>query len=139
MANEPLSERRIGDAKLRVNVALPNAGNTVNTNAIDLGSNTPFPVTDQIQVKLSTTAGNGANNKNINCRLQHSNESNANFVNIAELGVLTVVDNNGAGYSASSLAFSLPATTRRYIRGQGIGEANGGNAANGTLTVELLF
>ncbi len=136
---DPVSERRFGDAALSVNVALPNAANTVNTNAIDLGSNTPFPVQEGFQVKLSGTAATGANSKNINCRLQHSNEANANFVNIAELGVLQLVDNAGGGYSAGNLAFSLPATARRYIRGTATGEATGGNAANGTLTVELLF
>ena len=136
---EPLSERRLKDADLSVNVALPNAGNTVTTNAIDLGSNTPFPVGDRLTVKLSTSAATGANNKNITARLQHSNEANANFTNISELGSLTVTDNNGAGYPAGSLQVALPPATKRYVRGIATGEAAGGNAADGALTVELLF
>jgi hypothetical protein len=90
-------------------------------------------------VKLSTSTATGANNKNINIRLAHSNESNANFTNIAELGLFQVVDNNGAGFSAGSMTVQLPPGVKRYVRGTALGEANGGNAANGTLTVQLMF
>lgn len=136
---DPVSERRLKDADLTVNVALPNAANTVNTNAIDLGSATPYSVTEGFHVKLSTSAATGANNKNINIRLQESAEANANFTNISSLGLFQVVDNNGAGFSAGSMTVQLPPGVKRYIRGTALGEANGGNAANGTLTVELLF
>ena len=136
---DPVSERRLKDTDLTVNVALPNAANTVNTTAIDLGSNTPYSVTEGFHVKLSTSTATGANNKNINIRLAHSNESNANFTNIAELGLFQVVDNNGAGFSAGSMTVQLPPGVKRYVRGTALGEANGGNAANGTLTVQLMF
>lgn len=135
---EPVSERRLQDASLSKNVALPNAANTANTNAVDLGQVTPFPITEAFHVKLSTTTGNGANNKNITIKLQDSAD-NSSFTNIAALGALTVTDNNAAGYPAGSLTVSLPPATRRYIRAQATGEANGGNASNGTLTVDLLF
>ena len=136
---DPVSERRLKDSDLTVAIALPNAANTVTTNVIDLGSNTPFPVTEGFHVKLSTSTATGANNKNINIRLAHSNESNANFTNITELGLFQVVDSNGAGFSAGSMTVQLPPKVKRYIRGTALGEANGGNAANGTLTVELMF
>lgn len=136
---DPVSERRLKDSDLTVNIALPNAANTVNTNVIDLGSNTPYSVTEGFHVKLSTTTATGANNKNINIRLAHSNESNANFTNITELGLFQVVDNNGAGFSAGSMTVQLPPGVKRYVRGTALGEANGGNAADGTLTVQLMF
>lgn len=135
---DPVSERRLKDADLAVNVALPNAANTVNTAAIDLGSATPYSVTEGFHVKLSTSTATGANNKNINIRLQDSAD-NSSFTNISSLGTLQVTDNNGAGFSAGSMTVQLPPGVRRYIRGTATGEANGGNAANGTLTVDLLF
>lgn len=135
---DPVSERRFIDAALTKNVALPSGATTANTNAIDLGQATPFPITEAFHVKLSTTAGNGANNKNITIKVQDSAD-NSSFANIAALGALTLTDNNGAGYAAGSLTVSLPVGTRRYVRAQATGEANGGNAANGTLTVDFLF
>ena len=135
---EPISERRLQDASLSKNVALPSGATTANTNAIDLGQATPFPITEAFHVKLSSSVANGANNKNITIKLQDSAD-NSTFANISALGALTVTDNNGAGYPAGSLTVSLPSSTRRYVRGQATGEANGGNAANGTLTVDFLF
>lgn len=135
---DPVSERRLLDASLNKNVALPSGATTANTNGIDLGQATPFPITESLHVKLSTSTANGANNKNITVKLQDSAD-NSTFANIAALGALTVTDNNGAGYPAGSLTVALPPGVRRYVRGQATGEANGGNAANGTLTVEFLF
>jgi len=134
----PLTERGRQDALLNANVALPNAATTANTNAVDLGKVAPFPIQESFYIKLTTTTGNGANNKNITVKLQDSAD-NTTFANIAALGSLMVTDNNGAGFPAASLSVQLPPDVRRYIRGQATGEANGGNAANGTLTVALLF
>ena len=132
MAN-PVTERRFQDASLNANVALPNAATVFNTAAVDLGKTTPFPITEKFYVTLATTTATGANNKNITVKMQDSAD-NVTFANIAALGSLMVTDNNGAGYPVQ-----LPPTTRRYIRGSATGEANGGNAANGTLSVSLLF
>lgn len=135
---DPVSERRLTDESLTKNVTLPSGATTKNTTAIDLGQTTPFPVTEAFHVKLTSSTATGANNKNITIKVQDSAD-NSTFANIAAIGSLTVTDANGAGYSAGSLTVSLPPTTRRYIRGQATGEANGGNAADGTLTVTLLF
>lgn len=135
---DPVSERRLKDASLSRNVALPSGAATANTNSIDLGQATPFPVTESFLVKLTTTTANGANSKNITCKLQDSAD-NTTFTNIAELGSLVVTDAAGAGYPAGTITASLPTSTRRYVRAQATGEVNGGNAANGTLTVEFLF
>lgn len=134
-----MSERRIRDAELSVTSPLPNAANTVNLAAIDLQAADPFPVTESFQVRIETTTGNGANNKNITIRLQESAEANANFANIGTLAAAVTTDNNGAGYPAIAATYALPQGTKRYIRATATGEANGGNAANGNLSVSLLF
>lgn len=134
------NERTSRDALLRAIIALPNAANTVNSAALDLGANPVFAL-ENVQVKLSSEAATGANNKNISVALQHSNESNANFANIAEFvaPLLKVTDNNNGGYPAGEALVYLPPGVKRYIRATATGEANGGNASNGDLTVELLF
>lgn len=128
------------DAALSVQAALPNAANTVNGGVIDLEQTTPYPITQQILVRIETTAANGANNKNINIRLQESAESNANFTNIAELAnpILRVTDNNGAGYAAGMINIALQPSQKRYLRGVAVGEANGGDSSAGKFTVSIL-
>lgn len=132
--------REIKDATLKASAALPNAGNTVNANTLDLGAVTPFPVTEQIGIKITTTDGNGSNSKNINIRLLDSAD-NSTFTNIALAPnpALRVTDNANAGFAASNVVLALPHNTRRYIRASAVGEANGGDASNGTFTVELVF
>ena len=79
-----MPNRAIQDTQLTVNTALGNNNSTTSTNAVDLGAVTPFPVTDKITVQIVTTAGNGANNKNVNITIQHSDvDLNANFANMA--------------------------------------------------------
>lgn len=136
--SDPVSERRLQDASLTKTVALPSGATTANTNAVDLGKTLPFPITESFHVKLSTSEATGANNKNITVKLQDSADDST-YANIAELGALTVTDDNAAGYPVGTLTVQLPPDTRRYLRAQATGEANGGNAADGTLTVSFLF
>lgn len=131
--------RNFKDANLKQSVALPNAANTANTNSIDLGTAEGFPLNEKMGVRISTTAATGANDKNITIVLQASNEAAANFTNVTE--VASVVINEGSSaYAATNRDVSLPpGFAKRYIRASATGEANGGNAADGTLTIELLF
>ena len=132
--------RRLADADKSVNVALPNAANTVNTNSIDLEQVSPYPTTEAFQVRIQISAATGANSKNINARIQDSAD-NSNWTNVAVLGnpILTAVDNANAGFTATEVYVQLPPSIRRYIRVQATGEANGGNAADGTVTATLVF
>ena len=125
-------------AEVKITKALPNAANTANTNVVDLGNNSPYPITEHFNVKLSITAATGANNKNINIALQDSNESNANFTNIAELATWRN-QNDDSTYAAANRTVTLPPATKRYVRATAVGETNGGDASDGTLTVQLLF
>jgi hypothetical protein len=134
----PTTTRNRKDASLKASAALPNAANTVNTNGIDLGAATPYPVTEQLQVKISNTVATGANTKNINIRLMDSAD-NSSFANVAQLAnpILRVTDNSGI--PAGEVTIQLPPNTRRYIRATALGEASGGDASDGTFTIELLF
>jgi hypothetical protein len=134
----PVSERRLQDESVNQTVTLPSGNATKNTNSVDLGKALPFPITEAFHVKVSTTTATGANNKNITVKVQDSAD-NETFANIAELGSLTVTDANGAGFPAGSITVQLPPDTRRYVRAQATGEANGGDASDGNLTVSFLF
>lgn len=127
------------DATLYVSATLPNAANTVNSNAIDLGATTPYPTTENIQVKISNTAALSANTLNINMRLQDSAEAAANFTNVAQVAN-PILRTLGAGvlYPAANVVISLPPNVKRYIRVVCTGEANGGDASNGTFAMEAL-
>lgn len=135
---DPVSERRLEDASLNKTVALPTGVATANTNSVDLGQATPFPITESFHVKLSTTVATGANNKNITVKVQDSAD-NTTFANIAAIGALTVTDANGGGFPVGTLTVQLPPSTRRYVRAQATSEANGGDSTDGTLSVDFLF
>jgi len=138
--NAPVNTRAIRDINYIANIALPVAANTVNTNGLDLIQATPYPTTEYVIVQVLTSASNAtANSKNVNVVLQDSAD-NVTFANIALLAnpLLTVTDNSGTT-PAGAANVLLPPSARRYIRAQATGEANGGNAANATLTLQLLF
>lgn len=132
-------ERLFKDSNLKQSVALPNAANTVNTNSIDLGAADGYPSSGKFAVRLSTTAGTAANDKNVTIVLQASNEAAANFTNISELASV-VINEGSSAYAATNRNVNLPpGFAKRYIRASATGEANGGDASDGALTVELLF
>lgn len=132
-----MPSREIKDAALKVTFALPNAANTVNSNAIDLGAAVPFPVTGEVTVRLSGSLATAANSKNINYTIQHSAEAAANFAAIGSLAV-KVVAGNASNAPAFTHNVALPPDTKRYLRVSATGEANGGNSADGTGTLEVL-
>ncbi len=136
----PVNTRSLKDANYVLTPALPNA-TTTNSNAFDLAQAVPYPVTEKVVVSIASSVGNGANNKNINIALQDSAD-NSTFTNIVQIKapILSVTDANNAGYPAGAeVQLLLPPNVKRYIRCTMVGEANGGNAANGTLTFQLLF
>jgi len=136
----PVNEMRITDAKLSGGAALSNAANTVNGNAIDLAQVTPFPTTGRMRLRIVTTAATGANDKNVNIRLQHSHEAAANFINIPEVAnPLHQVTSANDVVAASNSVYSMPSTVRRYIRAVALGETNGGNSSDGAFTLSVLF
>ena len=152
--NQPYNDRTVLDANYIVSIALPNAGNTVNTNALDLfnaggaalPNSLPFSTTETINFKVLTTQSTGANSKNINVVLQHCGQlsngaaDTSNWANIPTLGApIEVIAGNATNFPASSITGKLPPGTKQFIRAQATGEANGGDSSNGTLTLELAF
>lgn len=131
-----MAGRAIQDAGLSKSVALPNAANSTSTASIDLGATTPFPVTEQITVRVATSIGTAANSKNINIRLQNSAEAAANFTNIVSLAAI-VTTGNATKHIPSTDDIALPPTTKRYLRASATGEADGGDSSDGTVTVEI--
>lgn len=126
------------DALLQVTTSLGDNNATTRGNAIDLGAVNPFPTTGKVTVQIATTAGNGANNKNVNIRLEHSDvNTNANFTNIAELAILTIPEVSAA-YAATTRNVALPPSAKRYIRTIAVTENTGGNASNGTVVLKIL-
>lgn len=133
----PENNRRLADASLRVTAALPNAAATVNTNSIDLGVARPFPIGDHLTVQIKTTDATGANSKNLSIVLQDSDDG-SNFASIPTLGAVVIAEDNGS-YAATTANIALPPEARRYIRASVTGEADGGNASDGSLTLQLVF
>lgn len=143
--NYPTNDRQVLDANKIVTIALPNAANTVNTNAIDLEVATPYPTTETINVGILTNLCTAANSKNINIVLQETGANaagidTANYANIVTLGApIKVVAGNATKYAATTTYVKLPPGCKRYIRAQATGEGDGGDSSDGTLTLELLF
>jgi len=146
--NPPVNTRAVRDINYITNIALPVAANTVNSNALDLIQSTPYSTTQYVQAQILTgSSNNTANSKNINVTLQQTGANsdgtpdNGNWVNIPTLihPLLTVTDNGGGTTPAGNATVSLPPNVARFIRAQAVGEANGGNAANANLTLQLLF
>ena len=131
------NDRLLKDALLIASTALPNASNTV-TATINLGPQ-PYSASEHINIRINTTAGNGANNSTITIVVQSSNESNANFTNIPELATLVLTDDDDAGYPATERKLKLPQSVKQYLRCTAIGVTGGGNAANGTLTLSATY
>jgi len=138
MLTRLIDRRMFKDASLSGNVALPNAANTANTNSIDLGAAPLYPVNEDFQVKLEISTATGANSKNLTTTLQVSDD-NASWSALAG-GPSWVVANNGTAYAAASITVNLPPVgLKRYLRATTTGEANGGNAGDGTLTISAVF
>lgn len=126
------------DAFMTESVALSNAANTVNTNGILLPQQAVRPFTNDIRVRLSTTAATGANNKNLTIVLQASNEAAANYANVTGLSSIVIAE-VATAYAATEREITLPPETDKlYLRASCTGEANGGDASDGTLTIEVI-
>lgn len=125
----------MNDATLTKSVALPNAANTANTGVIALPQAAQRPFTTDFRVVLSNTQATGANTKNVTYTVYGSNE--ANGANATALRSF-VVAGNGTAHPASTREIYLdPETNRTHIFASATGEANGGNAADGTLTIKV--
>jgi hypothetical protein len=132
--------RAIRDTLLTSNTVVFGVNNsTTSTQALDLGSITPFPVTERFTAQIVTTAAtNGANNKNVNITVQHSNVNiAANFTNLITAAL--VIPEVAAGYAASTANVALPPNTKQFVRLLCQTENAGGNPNDGTALLRLAF
>lgn len=123
------------DNNLIASAAMPNAANTVNTAVLTLPQRGVRPFTSKFRAILKNTQGTGANNKNIAYTLFGSNESNG--ANATALRAFTVGGNETAHPASTREIYLDPETDKRYLFASATGEANGGNAANGTFSLEI--
>lgn len=131
--------RQIVDSALSQTFGLPNQSNTANSNIFDLGSTTPFSVTEAMGVQLSNTSAAGSNNKNLTVQLMHSaDNATTNMVNIPGTGPL-LVGEVSILFAATNLNIALPPNTKRYVMAQAKVEANGGNANTGNAVIKFVF
>lgn len=157
--NLPFSTRAIQDATTQVVATLPTANNTTTLNSAAIAlfpqgavnggaTGGAYPVTEKFLCSLIATVANGANNTNVNIWLQHTvanTDNTANggaWANIPYLAapLMQLLDVNGAGSAANTINLLLPPDKiQNFIRVQYKGEANGGNSANGTITLTLKF
>jgi hypothetical protein len=125
----------MNDASLTKSAAMPNAANTVNTAVIALPQSAVRPFTSQFRVVLSNTVATGANTKNVTYTVRGSNE--ANGANSVALRAFTVAG-NGTNHPASSREIYLdPEAGVSYLFASALGEANGGDAGDGTFTLKV--
>lgn len=125
------------DSLITNSAAMPNAANTVNTNVLDLKAQAVRPFTGQFRVKLSNTIATGANSKNVSYSAYGSNE--ANGANATLMRTWTV-QGNAANHPASEREFQIdPNFDKRYLFFSATGEANGGDAGDGTFKGEIII
>jgi hypothetical protein len=125
------------DTALKVTKALPAAAATANSDSIDLGQVTAYPINRLIKVNASLPAlASLVDAKTAILTLQDSAD-NSSFAAITGVATLTSTGAGGAGAAAQSLEVVLPDSTRQYVRGSVAVLAAGGDNTASSFTVEL--
>jgi len=126
------------DAALIVTKALPAAGATNYSDAIDLKAvDASF---DHVEVLAEVPALTAlADTKTYTVTFEDSAD-NSTFATIPELATFVRTGiATGQGSAAASRCVRLPASTRRYLRVKQVVEASGGDNTAKSVTVSLLF
>lgn len=118
-------------------VALPAAGASASTAALDFGAALPGPQKIELALELPALP-NLANTKKCILALEDSAD-NVTFAAIPGTGNMEVVGAASAGSAAKTFRVNLPPVFRRYVRATATVEADGGSnvASSLTLAVEL--
>jgi hypothetical protein len=131
------------DAQKSVQAALPIAGSTINTAAIDTEMGGTFPALELVDFVAIIPAAN-ANTNNftaLTVQLQHSATNvSANFVNIPGTGSVSVNSANAATFPATTIILPQGDGTLQFVRLQVALGANGVNTANASnVTFQMQF
>lgn len=133
----PVNYRSIRDAGLQANLVLPNANATTLSGVIDLGTDRPFPTTENFVLGVIIPAvANLANTKTQTFTVEDA-DANAN-ANFAALSISGTITGGASGAAATTLRFSLPGTVRRYVRISALGGSASGTTITETASVEIL-
>jgi len=128
------------DSTLLQTGAMPNAANTVATPVITLPQRAVRPFNTQFRVRLLNGQATGANSKNITYSIYGTNGTNEANGGNATLVDSFVVAGNAANHPASERELYLPPELNKTkIYATATGEANGGNAGDGTFAIELII
>lgn len=125
------------DSTLRQTAAMPNAAATTTTGTIDLHQQAVRPFNGQFRLRLFNTGATGAGSKNITYALKASDDENgADPVTVQSF----VVAGGVSAHPASEREVHLPPDlNKRYVFATATGEADGGNAGDGTFGLEAII
>lgn len=127
------------DANLLVTKALPAAGASNQTDAIDLGTAAPGISVEKIDFVVDVPATPSlADTKTHTVKVQDSADGSS-FADVALLATQTRTGAGGAGAAASQYVWKLPVSIRRYIRVSQTVEASGGSNTGVSITAALRF
>lgn len=127
------------DQNAMVEKAHPAATATANSDAIDLGSKAPGPLTEEVQVRLySGAAPTLADTRTLTTKLQDSADG-VTFADVPAIASIVQTGAGGAGAAAVERVIYLPPSIRRYIRLTSTASASTGDQTGVKFGLELLF
>ena len=125
------------DANLIKTLALPAAGASASTEALDLLQGPVQEAHHEVELQLPALPAL-ANAKSVTATLQDSADG-VTFAAIAALATLVVTGGGGIGSAAATRKVRLPSDTRQYLRASVAVEAAGGDSTAQKLSLALVF
>lgn len=127
------------DNTLIQTAAMPNAANNTSTPLITLPQQAKRPFNTEFRVRLRNTVATGANSKNVTYKVWGTNGTNETNGGNATLVQSFVVAGNAANHPVSNRELYLPPDLdKASIYATAGGEANGGDAGDGTMYLEIV-
>ena len=130
--------RTLKDLNLQITKALPAAGASNNSNALDTANVNPGRNQDcELLIEVPATP-NLANGATITLTVQDSPD-NAAFAAQSELPPIILTGAGGVGAAAVARYFKFPITCGRYLRLNQIASAGGGDSTAVSSTLSIVF
>jgi hypothetical protein len=132
-----MATRSIKDAALIKTVALPAAGASASTAALDL--QVVDAAFERVELELAVSAlPSLADTKTCTVTLEESAD-NITFSAIASFATLVLTGAGSAGAASATRTVRIPSGTKRYIRATAAIAAAGGDNTAKSMTLALLF
>lgn len=126
--------KNIQDASLSVSAALPAAGATANTDALDLQGGTG-KVELNVKVDANTTLVAA---KSVTVKVQESDDG-VSFKDAPWAGIQTITGKTGNGSDEFNQRIAIPTTGKRYIRLTATAAADAGNNTANSFSLIAMF